>query len=180
MSAVLASVLLAGCSAGSEGSQSPDTDTSSTQTAPSEPTPEQSSRTAPVKSLEIGDQCSVLSEAQAQELGADQAPRARESNGRPGCNYALGQAGTKFSVFVSVDKTETMKKLAAGKPGSQPTEVAGYPAVEVGIKTNCIVSLDISDQGQLFVNSSVSSGDPNPCDLAKRFAEAAVNNLPNG
>ncbi|KAA5832103.1 DUF3558 domain-containing protein [Saccharopolyspora hirsuta] len=179
-SAVLASVLLAGCSGGSGEPVPTGTGTPQEQVT-SEAPATQSARTAPAKSLEIGDRCAIISEAQVKELGADQAPRERESNGKPGCSYGRGTAGVDATVFVAVDKSSTMQKYAeSATKEPEKSEIAGYPAVQVSlVETNCTLVLDVSDQGSLFVNTVVSSADPNPCELSKRFAEAALQNLPN-
>ncbi|MBB5152738.1 DUF3558 domain-containing protein [Saccharopolyspora phatthalungensis] len=176
ISAVLASLVLAGCSGGSDET-GPTTDASA---PPSEPTATQSARTAPAKSLDI-DRCSIVSQAQAKQLGADQQPRERDSNGTPGCNYDLGTSGAGFMVFLAADKAETMQKFAdARRSNVKMIDIGGYPAARVGTnKTNCLLSLDISDKGSLYVNTLVPSGTPNPCDLSMQFAEAALQNLPN-
>ncbi|MEV0054190.1 DUF3558 domain-containing protein [Saccharopolyspora shandongensis] len=176
VSAVLASVLLAGCSGGGGGT-TPPTATS----AASEPTTSQSARTAPAKSLDVADRCSIVSQDQAKQLGADQEPRERESNGKPGCNYDLGTSGGGFMVFVAADKKQTMQKFADSRKSSvEMTEVGGYPAAQVLVdKSSCLLALDVSDQGSLYVNGLVPSGSLNPCDLSKQFAEAAIKNLPN-
>ncbi|MEU6261612.1 DUF3558 domain-containing protein [Saccharopolyspora shandongensis] len=176
-SAVLVGLLLAGCSGGAR--ETPPTTDASVPT--SESTSAQSARSGPAKSLDLGDRCSIVSESQAKELGADQQPRERESNGTPGCNYDLGTSGAGFMVFVAVDKTETMPQFADARRSSvQMIDIGGYPAAQVGTnKTNCLLSLDVSSQGSLYINTLVPSGNQNPCDLSKRFAEAALKNLPN-
>ncbi|SDZ39078.1 Protein of unknown function [Saccharopolyspora shandongensis] len=73
-----------------------------------------------------------------------------------------------------------MQKFAdARKSSVQMIDISGYPTAQVGNKTNCLLALDVSDQGSLYVNTVAPSGNPNPCDLSKQFAEAALKNLPN-
>ncbi|GAA0515289.1 hypothetical protein GCM10011581_49100 [Saccharopolyspora subtropica] len=173
--AVLASVLLAGCSGGGDVTPSAGTST------PTEPTTSQSARTAPAKSLDVADRCSIVTSDQARQLGADQSPRERESNGKPGCNYDLGRSGGGFMVFVAADKSQTMQKFAdARKSSVQMIDISGYPTAQVAVdEASCILALDVSDEGSLYVNGLVPSGSPNPCDLSRQFAEAALTNLPD-
>lgn len=117
---------------------------------------------------------------QARSIGADQPPRERESNGVPGCNYDLGETGKGFMVFVAVDSSETMQEFAAKRSSSvEMIDVAGYPTAEVGTTDiNCMLSLDISDKGSLLINTVAREG-PDSCEVSKKFAEAAVKNLPD-
>ncbi|MEV0696611.1 DUF3558 domain-containing protein [Saccharopolyspora sp. NPDC050389] len=174
--AVLISVLVAGCGGGAETPEPPAETNSS-----SEPTATQSARTAPVKSLDVSDQCSLVAETRAKSFGADQAAEPGESNGKKGCDYMKGVSGGGFIVFVSADKSQTMQKFAdARKSKTQMIEVGGYPAAQVPVdQASCLLALDVSDQGSLYINTLVPSGSPNPCDLSKQFAEAALQNLPD-
>lgn len=175
--AVLASFVLAGCS-GSGGATDPGT------SAPVEPpAPETSSaRAAPAKALDLPDACAVVTAEQAQSLGADQAPRPNEMHGTAGCSYQAGEAGSNggWSAFVSADKSQTLQDFTAGMDGVENVDVAGYPAAQIGTNaTNCILVLDVSDQGSLSIETLARTGTPNPCELSKKVAEAAVQNLPN-
>ncbi|MDA3650187.1 DUF3558 domain-containing protein [Saccharopolyspora indica] len=176
LGAVLASLFLAGCGGGT-GETGPSSEQSA---APETSASSQPERTSPPKSLDLADQCAIITGDQAKQLGADQEPRAVESSGVPGCRYNLGASGGGFMVFVGADKSQTMQQFAdARKSSIEMTDISGYPTAQLGTnKTNCTLSVDVSDQGSLFVNALVSSGDPNPCDLSKRFAEAALQNLP--
>ncbi|WP_170210339.1 DUF3558 domain-containing protein [Saccharopolyspora antimicrobica] len=175
--AVFAAVLLAGCSGGGNT-----TETTAASTPAEQPSsPPSSARTAPAKSLDISDKCGIVAESQWRNLGGDQAPRPRELEGIAGCGYAAGEAGTDggWSVFVGTDPNQTFKDFVDSSD-AEMTEVAGYPAAEVGgVPTNCILVLDVSDQGSLAVHTLARTGNPNPCDLSKQFAEAALQNLPN-
>lgn len=176
VSAVLISVLVAACGGGAETPAHPvETNRSA------EPTPSQSARTAPAKSLEVSDQCSLVTQAEAESLGADQAAKPGESNGKQGCDYMKGESGGGFIMFVAADKARTMQKFAdERKSKAQMIDVGGYPAAQVEVdQASCLLAVDVSDQGSLFINSLVPHGDPKPCDLAKQFAESAIQNLPN-
>lgn len=176
LGAVLASLFLAGCGGGADETRPTEEQTAAPETSASS----QSGRTSPAKSLDLADQCAIIAGDQAKQLGADQEPRAVESNGIPGCRYNMGASGGGFMVFVGVDKSKTMQQFAdARKSSVEMTDISGYPTAQLGTnKTNCTLSLDVADKGSLFVNGLVSSGDPNPCELSKRFAEAALQNLP--
>jgi hypothetical protein len=178
LSTVLVSVVLAGC--GSGAGTAPEPSTSGGETPPAETTSAYPPRTGPVKSLDVSDQCSLVKPDQATSLGADQPQEPTQSSGKTGCDHIKGEAGGGFMVFVSADKSETMQKFAdARKSKVQMSDIAGYPAAEIGDDRNCLLSVDVSDHGQLFFNTLVSDGQSVPCDLTKRFAEVALQNLPN-
>lgn len=178
LSTVLASFVLAGCGSGAGSAPTPTTP-GGEETPPAETTSAYPPRTGPAKSLEISDQCSLVKPDQATSLGADQPQKPTQSSGKTGCDNVKGEAGGGFMVFVSADKSETMQKFADARTDVQVTDIGGYPAAQIGDDTNCLLSLDVSDQGQLFFNTLVSDGQNNPCDLTKRFAEVALQNLPN-
>ncbi len=182
--AVLASVVLAGCGSASTGAPKPG------EPGPGQPAPTQakSARTAPAKSAEIADKCSIVTEQQWRELGADQQPKQRESNGRLGCQYQKGAAGTPgWGMFVAVDNRSTYGELLAsgGDTGGQPTktgEIAGYPTASFTSDIGCVLLADVSDKGYLIVNGGkLSTVDPGVdlCQQAEKVAQAAVQNLPN-
>ncbi|MGP4020029.1 DUF3558 domain-containing protein [Saccharopolyspora sp. 5N708] len=176
--ALFASLLLSGCAGNGDGTEPPQTSAS----AESSTLETSSARTGPAKSLDLSDACSIVTEAQWKELGGDQPPNARESNGKPGCNYEAGESGSDggWNVFVAADTARNLKQFVDTSPNAETTEVAGYPAAQVGTTgTNCIVVVDVADQGSLFINGLTRSTNPNPCDLSKQFAEAAIQNLPD-
>ncbi|MFB9567852.1 DUF3558 domain-containing protein [Saccharopolyspora hordei] len=158
----------------------------STDTAP--PAPEtskpQSARTGPAKAVEVADKCSIVTEQQATALGADQPLRERDSNGQLGCTYQKGKAGTPgWSAFVAVDggSTFTAEVEARNEP-TKKGEVAGYPIAGYDSGRGCVLYADVSDQGYLIVNiARTSTADPgiDMCQQAEKFAEAAIQNLPN-
>lgn len=175
--ALLTSLVLAGCSS-SGGATDPGTSAPAEPPAP-KPT---SARTAPAKSLNVPDACAVVTAEQAKALGADQAPRPQELHGTAGCDYQAGEAGTSagWTSFVAADKSQTLQDFSAGMTDVQSVEVAGYPAGQIGTNaTNCILVLDVSDEGSLLIETLSRTGTPNPCDLSKQVAEAAVQNLPS-
>lgn len=178
VSAVLAGFLLAGCGSGADGALPEQTGTP----AP-EPTAEEPARTAPAKSVAVADQCSLLTPDQLSALGFDQQPRARESQGVPGCQFEAGEPGSPgWGAFVAADQRTMQDFLAAGR-GAVQGDLGGYPTAQVDNGSGCLLSIDVSDSGSLFVNAIVRPGaDPevgSGCDAATRVAEAAIANLPN-
>jgi hypothetical protein len=177
-SAVLVGLLVAGCGSGT-GQPSPGTTGAPPPPASSDNQPK---RNAPAKSLQVANKCAIVSDAQSRALGADQPPAEEESNGKQGCTYQLGKAGspTGWGVFVAADPTKPLAKFVAERPSqAKRLEVAGYPAAEVKVgQSNCLLALDVADQGSLFVNS-LTRGNFDACQQAQKLAEAAVKNLPN-
>ncbi|MBQ0926545.1 DUF3558 domain-containing protein [Saccharopolyspora endophytica] len=173
---VLASFVLAGCSGNGGTTETP-------SSAPAEsPAPPSSSRQAPAKSVQLADQCMSLPQDQHQALGITMPPQPRESNGKPGCTYVSGQAGSDqgWNAFVTVTTTETMQGFTETTANVVPAEVAGYPAAQSGNEgRNCMVSVDVSDQGSVFVNAISRVQNVNACDVGKQIAGAVVQNLPN-
>ncbi len=176
LGAILGGVLLAGCSGGGAAPEPP-------SSAPVEPpAPPSSSRTAPAKQLQVADACGVLTPEQQQAIGVNEPPRARESNGVPGCTFEDGgdNATDGWSAFAAVKQGETLQQFTERMANEQPATVAGYPAVQIASgNRNCIVSVDVSDQGSVFVNGISRNEAVNGCDVMKKVAEAVVQNLPN-
>lgn len=178
--AVFSSLAVAGCSAGGADSAPPPQ-----QPAPP-PAPAGPARTAPAKSLDVADKCSILKSDQLQQLGLDQPPRPFDITGQgvPGCRYQQGQAVSEggAAVNVGVNPRETMAQFQATHQGkNSQVDIAGYPAVDnVPVRINCVVSMDVSDHGSLSVVSQVGpGGHTDPCQIANQAAQAAVQNLPN-
>lgn len=178
--AVLTSLVLAGCGGGS--AETPPTgEGGSSESAPAPSNESESQRTAPAKSLELPEECAIVTQQQSQELGADQQPRQRESVGTSGCQYESGKASTGWAVFVAADTKETLADFKKERGTlADDVEISGYPAAQVDTTdTDCMVSVDVSDNGSLFVQTLSPQGNPAPCELSKKFAEAAVKNLPD-
>lgn len=132
----------------------------------------------------MADKCSIVTEQQSTALGADQPARERESDGKPGCTYQKGKAGTTgWGAFVAVDGGSTFS-AEVGRRG-EPTkrgEVAGYPVAGFDSGRGCVLFADVSDQGYLLVNIlRTSTADPgiDMCQQAEQFAAAAIQNLPS-
>ncbi|GAA0515332.1 hypothetical protein GCM10011581_49150 [Saccharopolyspora subtropica] len=174
----VAAVLLAACS----GGRNPETTASRTSSDVPASQP-RSGRTQPAKSLELPDKCAIVTEAQWRAMGADQAPRPDELSGTSGCRYQAGEAGTEggWSVFVAADVKQTFRQFVDGYNNVEMTEVSGYRAGQIGTnQTNCILVVDVSDEGSLSIDTLSRTGDPHPCALSKQFAEAALQNLRDG
>lgn len=135
--------------------------------------------------MNVADKCSIVTQQQWQALGADQTPRARVSLGQSGCNYAKGQAGTTgWTVFVAASPGTTFQQESSqrGQPTHSGTFDGGYPYSDYAVTTGCVLFADVSDQGHLIANVARNSPDDPGVDLcqqAEKFAQAAVQSLPN-
>ncbi|MGW5647162.1 DUF3558 domain-containing protein [Saccharopolyspora sp. NPDC003752] len=180
--AALLGLFLAGC--GSPAENPP----SETQGATEQPTsarePSTPPRTGPAKAVEITDKCSIVTESQWNSLGADQEPRERTSNELPGCQYQKGKAGTAgWGVFVAVSgKGSFDEEVGKRRDPNKTADLGGYPVVAYQESTGCVLYANISDKGFLISNiAKTGTVDPgiDMCQQAEKFAEAAIQNLPN-
>ncbi|WP_190822903.1 DUF3558 domain-containing protein [Saccharopolyspora pogona] len=179
---IIFGLVLTGCGGNPENTTPGGDATSEKPTATEEsPTPP---RSGPAKATDVAEKCSIVPESVSQGEGADQAPRELESNGRMGCKYQKGKAGTPgWSVFVAVSG-QTSYDAEVGKR-VQPTKTAdlgGYPGVEYQDGTGCVLYADISDNGFLIANAGkTGTADPGVdlCQQAEKFAQAAIQNLPD-
>jgi hypothetical protein len=176
--AALFSLLVAGCSGGTETPPSTGETTGQAATTQQSATPP---RTGPAKATEVADKCSIVSESQSQSLGADQAPRQRDSNGRAGCQYQKGEAGKGWGVFVAANGATTFaEEVGKRRAPTKTSDLGGYPAVAYQENTGCVVYVDISDSGFLISNLVNTGSDTvDACGQAEKFAQAALQNLPN-
>lgn len=170
--------VLAGCG-GTEASPPPPQEEPEAPTQPSTPP-----RTGPAKSVDVADKCAIVAESQWRALGADQAPRARDSNGVPGCNFQKGLAGdTGWTAFVAANGARSYgEELERRTSPTASVDLGGYPATTFQGTTGCIVIADIADKGYLLVNAGKTSPDDpgvDLCEQGKKFAEAAIQTLPN-
>ncbi|MER7014145.1 DUF3558 domain-containing protein [Saccharopolyspora sp. NPDC000359] len=141
-------------------------------------------RTGPAKVTDVADKCSIVNQPQWQSEGADQAPRELELNDRLGCKYQQGQAGSAgWSVFVAVNGESSYdEEVSKLTQSTAAVDLGGYPAVKYELATNCILYANISDQGLLVANAgrnSSSATDVNLCERAEKFAQLAIQNLPD-
>ncbi|QGK69684.1 DUF3558 domain-containing protein [Allosaccharopolyspora coralli] len=171
---VAASLLLvAGCSGGA-----------TTEPPPSPPptTNEAPVRSAPAKSIEVPDRCSVVTEPQWRQLGATDSPREREvgeGEGIVGCDYSRLNETDDWQVFVSA-VPKPLPELAERTSLREPLDFSGYPAMKRSSgDVDCIIAFDVADGGTLLVQSQVLEGSADPCQLTSGFAEAALSNLPD-
>lgn len=178
--AAVAALGLAGCSSGSEGGDS------QPAPPPSPAQPAKSVRQGPTKNVNVSDQCSVLPQDKARQLGYDQQPTPENSAGENGCKYTAKPAGSPdgWITFVAADPAQTMQQLASRMPQGKPDQVAGYPAHVMDLHRSCFVVVDVSDHGSLFVHSVTRPGAQramgSACGASKPAAEAAIQNLQNG
>lgn len=182
-SVLLSGILVGGCGGQTSGAGA---DSPGAGQPPEPPAQPQPSRAAPAKQVEIADQCSVVPDQKKNELGLDQPPRPRQSNGKPGCQYQAGKAGSSggWGAFVAADPSRTMQQFSQSATGPGREEnVSGYPVHLVDSGPGCLAAVDVSDSGSLFINTLVRPGPDrakfNACEQAKSVAEAAVQTLPN-
>lgn len=182
-STLLCGLLVAGCGGQSSDAGSDSPGAGQPPEPPSQPKP---SRTAPAKQLQVADPCSIIPDEKRNELGLDQPPRPRESNGKPGCQYQAEQAGSSggWGAFVAADSSRTMQQFSQSSAGQGMDEnIAGYPIHLVDSGGGCLAAVDVSDSGSLFINALVRPGADrakiNACEQVKSVAEAATQSLPN-
>ncbi|WP_083921553.1 DUF3558 domain-containing protein [Actinopolyspora halophila] len=175
-------LLLAGCGGQTDQSAQDTTNTgtntsTSTNNASGVDLPE---RTAPAKSLKLDSPCSIITEQQANKLGVDQPIEARTSNGKRGCDYQKGKAGSDggWAMFIATDPSRTTQEFAGKRPSGKSTEISDYPTYQVEKQYGCLVAVDIADSGSLFINGAVRlQTRPESCSVVNKFAEAALKNL---
>jgi hypothetical protein len=143
-----------------------------------------SARSAPAKSIDVADKCSIVTEQQWRGLGSVLPPRERVSNGNPGCQYQASEAGTTgWGAFVAAANDGTYgDQLAMNEAPTATAELDGYPAAIFKESSGCIIYADVADQGYLFVNILQTSPEDPGVDLCQKgqdFAKAAIQNLPN-
>ncbi|WP_168584550.1 DUF3558 domain-containing protein [Saccharopolyspora sp. ASAGF58] len=179
--AVLASLFLAGCSAG--GGSTPPSTGDATATQATESSKPASARTAPAKSLDVTDSCSLVTEQQAKALGVDQPLKVRDEDGLVGCDYQRGEAGALgWGAHVAIGKTTFSYEVDSRDEATKMTDIEGYPLAEYDSGLGCVLFADVSDSGHLMVNIlRTSPDDPgiDMCQQAEKFAEAAIKNFPN-
>ncbi|WP_017972842.1 DUF3558 family protein [Actinopolyspora halophila] len=182
--AALASLLLAGCG-GPAAEESPDSgtptqDRQTTSASADSPLPE---RTAPAKSFDLAEVCDIVPEARWRALGANQPPEPRDSNGNSVCQYQKGDAGGAWAVDLGAERQRDLAEITMTHQGGEELTIAGYPAYKSETSAGCLYYVDVSDEAPLLVSGTSSITDdgsiPTKCGLFKKFAAAAVENLPN-
>ncbi|SDP93380.1 Protein of unknown function [Actinopolyspora xinjiangensis] len=184
--AALASLLLAGC--GGPAAEEPPASETTTKTG--QPSPDDTSsplpeRTAPAKAFQLTDVCDLVPENRWRALGANQPPESRDSNGNRVCQYQKGKAGEAGSWSVSLGKNRArgLNESIQAHPDGEEVSVAGYPAYKSETSVGCLYYVDVSEEASLLVSGVSSISDdgtiPTKCGLFKKFAAAAVENLPD-
>ncbi|GAB3551088.1 hypothetical protein J2S53_000953 [Actinopolyspora lacussalsi] len=175
-------LLLVGCGGGQTGQAAQDTTETGTSAPSSTSGVSLPERTAPAKSLDLSEPCDIITQQQATKLGVDQPLEKKELNSKQGCDYKKGKSGSDggWAMFVAADPSRTAQEFASARPSGESTEIAGYPAYEVEKQYGCMVAVDVTNSGSLFVNGSVRlQTRPEACSVTIEFAEAAIKNLPN-
>ncbi|GAA1342814.1 DUF3558 domain-containing protein [Saccharothrix algeriensis] len=174
-------LVLTACAPGTTGSPTP----GSTPPAPeSTSTPTSPQRPREIK-LDGKDACQLLSSDQLPALRIDRPGKPRESDlyQATGCSWTVTGAGNSL---VPVTK-EGIEVWTAGKREGRSAviePVLGFPAISVTLPTDelrCDVMVDTSEGQYLTagfdVTPSYRDKFPEPCDGARRLAEAAMQNL---
>lgn len=142
---------------------------------------EEPKRTSPAKVVNVEDQCSVVSEPQWRELGADQPPAPRVAGGDEfaGCDYRVGTGAGDWTVFVAA-VPQPLEAVAERTSLRDSAMFAGYPTLSRTTSAgSCIMALDVADGSTVLVQSQVLDAPADPCELTSGFAEAALENLPD-
>ncbi|SFT32610.1 Protein of unknown function [Actinopolyspora lacussalsi subsp. righensis] len=178
-------LLLAGCGGGQTGQAAQDT----TDTGTSAPTSTSSGagvglpeRTAPAKSLDLSEPCAIISQQQATNLGVNQPLESANSNEKKGCRYQKGNPGTEggWYIFVAADTKQTAQDFSSRSPDGRVTKISGYHAYQVDDGGACMIAVDVSDEGSIFINgiTRLQKNRAAACPISTKFAEAAIENLP--
>lgn len=179
--AMAAMMLISSCTAepgtpSAETTTASATETTSTSRGPQRPR---------AISLEGKDACALLTAEQLAALKMDTRGRPRESDTyqATGCNWSVTGA---TGGLVPVTK-EGIEVWTEGKRTGRPTEIdpiLGFPAITVTDQSDelrCDVMVDTADGQYLTagyqVSPSFTDRFPDPCEGARQFAEAAMQNL---
>ncbi|NHD15559.1 MULTISPECIES: DUF3558 domain-containing protein [Actinopolyspora] len=139
-------------------------------------------RTAPAKSLKLDNPCSIITQQQQSNLEVDQPTEGKNLSDNHGCDYKRGKSGSEggWAMFVAADTDRTTQEFADKRPSGKVASIAEYPAYQVEKQYGCLVAMDVSDSGSLFVNGTTRlQTRAAPCSVATKFAESAIENLPN-
>jgi hypothetical protein len=182
---------LAGCSdktAGSASAGSTGAPSSSSEKASGSAKPTSSSKPAVnrPKSIDLKgvDPCSLLTDAQRQQLGLTSAPRKTKSTAYPGndgCGY--DSDGFKFDGGVVPVVNQGIEQYGAN-PDAQitPITVGGFPAKLSklkGISQSCLLGLDVADGQLIALQMHSSEGGPQDqlCQKVQTVGEAVITTL---
>ncbi|WP_433266382.1 DUF3558 domain-containing protein [Actinosynnema sp. CS-041913] len=182
-------LLLAGCSSTTTGSPTSGSTPGSTASEPSSAGKPTSTAKEPAKrpktiNVRDVDPCTLLTEAQRTQFGADQPPTPGtvEELNWVTCHFNRGDR--KYLIGTTVIVTEGIEFYteSAQRDKAEKLEVGGFPAVLIknaGRVPKCTIAVDVSD-GQM-VQAGVSSFDGTDidalCQLVPQVAGAVVANL---
>jgi hypothetical protein len=183
--ALAAVAALAGCSdktAGSASAGSTDTPTSTSEKTSGSSKPAVNRP----KSIDLKgvDPCSLLTDAQRQQLGLTSAPRKTKSTAYPGndgCGY--DSDGFKFDGGVVPVVSQGIEQYGAS-PDAQitPITIGGFPAKLSklkGISQSCLLGLDVADGQLIALQMHSSEGVPQDqlCQKVQAMGEAVIATL---
>ncbi|NHD15560.1 MULTISPECIES: DUF3558 domain-containing protein [Actinopolyspora] len=140
-------------------------------------------RTAPAKSLKLDNPCSIITQQQQNEFGVNRTPQEETSNGKRGCKYERGDAGSNggWYAFVAADPNRTAQEFGASNTNVDVVDIGEYSAYQSDDGSACMIAVDVAESGSVFVNgiTRLQENRPDACPLFTKFAEAAVQNLEN-
>jgi hypothetical protein len=130
------------------------------------------------------DPCSLLTDAQRQQLGLTSAPRKTKSTAYPGndgCGY--DSDGFKFDGGVVPVVSQGIEQYGAS-PDAQitPITIGGFPAKLSklkGISQSCLLGLDVADGQLIALQMHSSEGVPQDqlCQKVQAMGEAVIATL---
>ena len=191
--AVLVLATVAGCSDKEGGNPLPGGQPDPTGAQPPSSAPANAPKVAnPIANLDkfMGSPCDMVTKEQAQQLGFDAkvAPEADTSQG-PACEWR-NEAGDDFSIVLLKNQPlgiagiyQNQERLPDFYKYFEPVDIGGFPGVfsdSYDRRPNgmCGLSVGVTDQQVITVTDYVKQDDP--CDVAKRAAEAAVATMSKG
>jgi hypothetical protein len=131
------------------------------------------------------DPCSLLTDAQRQQLGYVGAPRKSPSNAYPGHDMCgMSAAGDKYTSIIVAVATEGVERFSDNNPKVQstPIVVGTFPAVIAkipGLDDTCMLGLDVADGQMVTAQVRSSEGVPQDqlCQKVQAMGEAVMTTL---
>lgn len=133
------------------------------------------------------DPCTLLTEAQQDQLKIDRKPRARTHNGSRVCAFDVTDTEPAHDYDLRAITTEGIGQWFSGRRNVDAwlVSVAGFPAAQFKTfgteKADCSTSVDVAEGQQLAVQLTQSSkqqlSQDQMCQMSQQAAELAVQTL---
>lgn len=196
--AAVSFTVLAGCTSVNGGTPTPGTTTNGTAAStgasePSEPSSEGDAPPVTGPELDLGKvsgPCDLLKADQLAARGVTKPGAKRTAPAGPTCNWQPDDAGrgTGISATILSEEADGLENTYARRaefPVFQPTEVAGYPAVNTDLTDakhgECSTAVGVAKGRGFLVQVRVydekSPAYSTPCSVSSGIAETAVGNL---